>query len=293
MLNAAGLARWLAAGALAALVLAGCGEKKEVPSPIAARVDKHEISNELVNFVLQQQRGLRPEQVDAASRQILDRLIDQQLAIDKAEDLGLESEPGVAVALEAARRDILSRAYLEKVGADAAKATPEDVKKYYDSKPALFARRRIYNIQEIMIEATPEQIPGLREKLSAATKIDEFLGELKTGGFKFAGNQLVRPAEQLPPNSLETVSKMSDGQALMLPAPGGVQVVVLAGSQPQPVTLEQARPAIEQAILSERRARLAEDKIKSLRAGAKIEYIGHFAQAPASAPAASAASVPG
>ncbi|MDE2398689.1 MAG: EpsD family peptidyl-prolyl cis-trans isomerase [Burkholderiales bacterium] len=293
MLNAAGLARWLAVGALAALSLAGCGDKKELPSPLAARVDGHEISNELVNFVLQQQRGLRPEQADAASRLILDRLIDQQVAIDKAEDLGLEREPGVAVALEAARRDILSRAYLEKVGADAAKATPEDVKKYYDSNPALFGERRVYNIQEIVIEATPEQIPGLREKLGAARKVDEFLDGLKAGGFKFAGNQVVRPAEQLPPNSLETVSKMSDGQALMLPAPNGVQVVVLAGSQPQPVTLEQARPAIEQAILKERRVKLAEEKVKALRAGAKIEYLGHFAQAPASAPAASAASVPG
>jgi EpsD family peptidyl-prolyl cis-trans isomerase len=277
-------------------LLAACGDKKEKgASQTAAKVDKAEVTVHQINFVLQQQRGLRPEQADAASRQILERLIDQELALQKADDLKLDREPRVVQQLEAAKREIIARAYLEKVGEAAPKPTPEEIKKYYDEKPALFKERRIYSIQEIGIEAKPEQVPGLREKLAASKNINEFVEFLKANDFKFAGNQAVRAAEQLPLQSLDAFAKMQDGQAMLNQGPNGVQVVVLAGSRSQPVSEEQAKPAIEQYLLNDRKRKLVEENIKSLRASSKIEYVGKFAEgAPgaASAPAATAAPAP-
>jgi EpsD family peptidyl-prolyl cis-trans isomerase len=281
--------RWVPLLALsaAAVVLVGCGEKKEkAASQTAVKVNKDEITVHQINFVLQQQRGLRPEQTDAASKQILERLIDQQLALEKAEELKVDRDPRVVQALEAARREIVSRAYLEKVGEAAAKPTAEEIKKYYDEKPALFSERRIYSIQEIGIEARPEQVPVLREKLAAAKNIAEFVEWLKANDYRFSGNQAVRAAEQLPLNSLESFARMKDGQAAIVPAANGVQVIVLAGSRSQPVSEEQARPAIEQFILNERKRKLVEDDVKALRGSAKIEYVGKFAEGAASAAAA-------
>ncbi|MDP1532787.1 MAG: EpsD family peptidyl-prolyl cis-trans isomerase, partial [Rubrivivax sp.] len=269
---AASARRWLPLAVLAAaLVLAGCGEKKDkTASQTAAKVNKSEITVHQINFVLQQQRNLRPEQADAASKQILERLIDQELALQKADDLKIDREPRVVQQLEAAKREILARAYLEKVGEAAAKPSAEEIKKYYDDKPALFKDRRIYSIQEIGIEATPDQLPALRERLAAAKNINEFVEYLKTNGFKFAGNQAVRAAEQLPLNSLDAFAQMRDGQAMIVPSPAGVQVVVLAGSRSQPVSEEQARPAIEQFILNERKRKLVEDDVKAMRASAQM-----------------------
>ena len=280
---------WLPlAAVLAALLLAGCGEKKDkAASQTAARVNKDEITVHQINFVLQQQRGLRPDQADAASQQILERLIDQQLALQKADDLKLDRDPRVVQQLEAARRELIARAYLDKVGEAATKPTPEEIKKYYDAKPALFSERRIYNIQELAIEAKPEQIGELREKLSSSKDLPEFIEFLKARDFKFAANQAVRAAEQLPLASLDAMARMKDGQAMVAPAAGGAQVVLLAGSRPQPLTEEQARPAIEQYLLNERKRKLIEDDLKNLRSAAKIERIGKFAQA-ASAPTGAA-----
>jgi len=294
--------RWVPLLALsaAAVLLVGCGEKKEkAASQTAVKVNKDEITVHQINFVLQQQRGLRPEQADAASKQILERLIDQQLALGKAEDLKVDRDPRVVQALEAARREVISRAYLEKVGEAAAKPTADEIRKYYDDKPALFRERRIYSIQEIAIEAGPEKLAVLREKLAAAKNIAEFVEWLKANDYRFSGNQAVRAAEQLPLNSLESFARMKDGQAAIVPAANGAQVVVLAGSRSQPISEEQARPAIEQFILNERKRKLIEDDVKALRAVAKIEYVGKFAEgaasaaaaatpAPAAAPAASA-----
>ena len=273
-----------------AVLLVGCGEKKEkAASQTAAKVNKDEITVHQINFVLQQQRNIRPEQADAASKQILERLVDQELALQKADELKVDRDPRVVQQLEAARREIIARAYLEKVGEAATKPTAEDIKKYYDDKPALFKERRIYSIQEIAIEAKPEQVAGLREKLTASKNINEFVEYLKASDFRFNGNQAVRAAEQLPLQSLDTFSKMTDGQAVLVPAATGVQVVVLAGSRSQPVNEEQARPAIEQFLLNERKRKLIEDDVKAMRAASKIEYIGKFAEAAASAPAGGAA----
>jgi EpsD family peptidyl-prolyl cis-trans isomerase len=284
----------------AAALLAACGEKKEGgATQTAAKVNKDEVTVHQINFVLQQQRNLRPEQTDAASKQILERLIDQQLALQKAEEAKIDRDPRVMQQLEAARREIISRAYLEKVGEAAPKPTPEEIKAYYDEKPALFSQRRIYQIQEISIEAPQDRLPEIRERLGAAKNVNEFVQYLQASGLRFSGNQAVRAAEQLPLASLDALSKLKDGQALVVPTATGAQVAVLAGSRMQPVSEEQARPAIEQFLLNERRRKLVEEEVKAMRAAAKIEYVGKFVGGPAgaasaagTAPAAAPAATP-
>ena len=288
-LNAPNRARlWIPLAVLAtAALFAGCGEKKDkAASQTAAKVGKDEITVHQINFVLQQQRNLRPEQTDAATRQILDRLIEQQLALQKVDELKLDRDPRVVQQLEAARREILARAYIDKVGEAAPKPTADEIKKYYDDKPELFLERRVYSIQEIAIEARPDQVPELRSKLGEAKSINEFVDYLKAAGLRFSGNQAVRAAEQLPFNTLEAMAKMKDGQAMVVPSPAGATVIVLAGSRMQPASEEQSRPAIEQFLLNERKRKLVEDDMKALRAAAKVEFVGKFAEASASAPAA-------
>ena len=283
MFDAPALGRsWIAVlAASLAILTSGCsGEgKSKAASQTAVKVNKDEVTVHQINFILQQRRNLRPEQTEAASQQILDGLIDQQLALQKANDLKVDRDPRVMQQVEAARREIVARAYLEKVGDAAPKPSTEEIKKYYDEKPALFRERRIYSIQEIAIEATPEQQAELRNKLASSKNINEFVEFLKSKEYRFNGNQAVRAAEQLPLNSLESFSKMKDGQAAMVPAASGVQVIVLASSRSQPASEEQARPAIEQFLFNERKRKLIEEEMKAVRAAAKIEYVGKFAQA--------------
>jgi len=274
----------------AALLLAACDKKKDADaSPTAAKVNKEAVSVQQINHVLQQQRGLKPEQAEAASRQILERLIDQELALQKATELKLDQDPRVVQQLEAARREIVSRAYLEKAGEAAGKASPEEVAKYYEANPALFKERRIYSLQEISIEATPEQVAQLRSQLGTTRNINELIDYLRTNDIRFSGNQAVRAAEQLPIASLPAFAAMKDGQAMLNATPTGAQLIVLAGSRAQPATLEQATPAIEQFLLNARKREIIAKDIKALREGATIEYVGKYAAAAASAVAAGSA----
>ncbi|RYE81777.1 MAG: peptidyl-prolyl cis-trans isomerase, EpsD family [Oxalobacteraceae bacterium] len=272
----------------AAAMLAACGgDKGDKSSQTAAKVNKEEITVHQINFVLQRQPNLKPEQVEAASRQVLERLVDQELAVQKAQEQKLDRDPRVVQQIEAAKREIIARAYVDRVGESASKPSNDEIAKYYAEKPALFKDRRIYSLQELQIEAKPEQFEALRTKLAASKSLNEFADYLKSNDFRFAGNQAVRAAEQLPLASLDSIARMKDGDSMISPAANGLTVLFLVGSRSQPVDEARARPAIEAFLLNQRKAETVQKEIKALREGSKIEYVGKFAQ-----PAPGAASAP-
>ncbi|HPO19675.1 MAG TPA: EpsD family peptidyl-prolyl cis-trans isomerase [Rubrivivax sp.] len=278
--------------AATALWLAGCENKADVAAaPAAAKVNGEAIPLSQVEQLLQQQR-LKPEQADAASRQLLQRLVEQQLAQQKAVELKLDREPRVVQQLEAARREVLARAYFDKVGEAAAKPTAQEVAAFYQANPALFEQRRIYNLQEIDIEARPEQVAALKAQLEQAKNVNALVEYLKANGLRFNAAQAVRSAEQLPTASLGTFAAMKDGQAVLNATPSGAQLIVLAGSRAQPVTLEQAAPAIEQFLLNARKRELVAKDLKALRDAARIEYLGKYADAASAAATGAAAASP-
>jgi EpsD family peptidyl-prolyl cis-trans isomerase len=220
---------------------------------------------------------------------VLERLIDQELAVQKAQEQKLDRDSRVLQQLEAARREIIARAYVEKIGSGAGKPAPAEIKSYYDAHPALFKERKLYSFQELAIEAKPDQLPALKQKLMASKDIQEFVEYLKAGDMKFVANQAVRAAEQLPLASLDKFAAMKDGERTFTPTPQGAQALILVGTRAQPVDEQRAAPAIEQFLLNERRRRLVEDDLKALRGAAKIEYIGDYAKG--TAPDSPAASV--
>ncbi len=269
-------------------LVAGCGDKKKdkVASQTAAKVNKEEITVLQINQVLAAQRATSPEQAASAGGQALERLIDQEVAVQKATDQKLDRDPRVMLQIEAARREIIARAYLEKIGEGAPKPTAEEVKAYYEKNPALFANRRIYNMQEVDIEAPQAQMEALRTALSGAKTFSVFIDYLKANNIKFQGSEGVRAAEQLPLTSVEQFAALKDGQAVFAPGPKGARVVHLVGSRSQPVDLPAATPAIQQYLLNERKRKMIADDIRALRAAAKVEYVGDYAANKPAAPAA-------
>lgn len=268
----------VSAAVLAAL-LAGCGDKKDKPATqTAARVNREEITVHQINFLLQKQRAIPPAQAASAGKAVLEGLIDQELALQQAAEKKIDRDPRVAQQIEAARREIVARAYVEKVGSGAPRPTPQEVKKYYDEHPALFSERRVYTLQELLVETPPEELDAVRTKLEASKDLGEFVNYLRANEIKFTGNQAVRPAEQLPMGMLPLLSKMKDGQTVFSKTPQGARIVIVARSVSQPVDELKARPVIEQYLVNERKRKVVEDDLKALRAAAKIEYLGEYAK---------------
>ncbi len=292
-------ARWRVtrrvAGALSAfsvvLFAAGCGPGKPAKSgssQAAARVNSEEVTVHQINHVLQQQRGLRPEHAASASRQILDLLVDQELAIQRTRELKIDQDPRVILQLDAARREVLARAYAEHVGATAVKPGSDEVRQYIDARPLLYRDRRVYEIHELAIEATPEQVSDLRAAMQRSAKPSDFMVHLKSTGLRFSSGQGTRAAEQLPANVLAGLAGMKDSQMVLLPAPSGALVVLLVGSRAEPADEARSQAAVAQLLLGEAKRKQLVADVAALRATAKIEWLGTFARDAASAPVAAA-----
>lgn len=291
----AGHAPWrLLPLALGLLALAACGERKVDATQVAARVNNGDITVHQINFVLQQDRSVRPDQADAAGRRVLEGLIDQELAVQKAVELKLDRDPQVMQALEAARRDVLARSYKDRVTQGIPRPSPEEVRRYYDATPALFQQRRVYSLQELQIDAPADKQAWIKERLAKAKSADEFAAALKAEGLHFSGAQLVKPAEQLPMGLVERFAQMKDGEAAVMSDGGKLRVAFVAASRIEPVSFDRAAPAIEQYLNTLARRRVVDDNVKALRTAAQISYQGRFAAGapPAAQAAAPAASLP-
>jgi len=282
-------------------LMAGCGDKKggtaeeSKPTQVAAKVNGTELTVSQVNYALQRIPNLDKEQSKAASLQVIRNLVDQEVLAQKAQSEKLDRDPVVVQALDAARRQIMADVYMtRKLGAPA-EPTDAEVSDYFNKHPELFTKRKIYRLQELAIKAPEEKQEAIRKQLTDSRTLNDFAEWLKAEKYPAKASQEVKPAEQLPQALLPRLAEMPDDQAMVVKTPDGLLVIVLADSQVQPVTLEQAKPAIARLLQNEARQKAAKAELDKVKAEAKIEYMGEFADAgkePAAAATAGSAAEP-
>ena len=294
----------IALAAMAATLLAACGQKKDVAptdttgSEAVAKVNGDELTAAQLALALLKQRGMRPDAGDAAAKQVLDQLIDEQIVAQKAVAAKLDKDPKVVAQIEAARRDILARRFLESAAETAAKPADDAVRTFYDSRPALFAQRKVYTLQRVDIQAPDDRRTEVDAHVQSLKSPAELTDWLKSQKLAFNTKQEQDAAEQLPPVVLDKVAGMKEGQSMVVPSQSGVSALTLISSASAPKALADARPAIEQFLSNQGRREVIMNLQKTIRDGAKVEYQGRFAalaaasgdgMVPASAPALPAA----
>ena len=270
---------------LAAMVgVSGCGDdKKETTekggSQVAAKVNDTELTVHQVNFAMQRIPNLDKDRAKEASLQVIRSLVEQELLVQKAVTEKLDRDPKVVQAMDAARSQILAQTYMQHKLGTPGTPTAAEVSAYYNQHPEFFSQRKVYRLQEIAIKAPKDKHEAIRAQLSAAKTLNEFGEWLKAQNYPVKASQGVKASEQLPPALLPKLQTMPDGQAIVVGTPEGLLVLVLAGSQSQPITEIQAKPAIESLLQGQKRQAAAKLELDTLKAAAKIEYLGEFADA--------------
>lgn len=280
-----------------AIALSACsgGDKdKKVASQVAVKVNGSEVSVHQVNAQLSRLQGVPAAQQDAARKQVVDGLIEQQLLIQQAMDKKLDRDPDVLAAIEQSRAQILAQAFLQKTLTAQAKPAEDAVKKYYVDNPALFSQRRVFRLQELATSVPTDRAGELKAVVASSKSMPEVVSWLQKNKFQVAGNAATRGAEQLPMAQLPTISAMKNGDMTVFVSDNKVTVLQVVASQEQPLDEAKATPLIEQYLTARKRDDLARAELKRLREAAKIEYVGDFTKlasldAPAAGPKPAAA----
>lgn len=285
----------LLAVSLVSVTLAGCGNQsgdKEKGTQVAAKVNGNEITVHQINQVLSNAQNLKPDQVEEARADVLRGLVDRQLLIEQARKSKLDRNPQVVAAYENAQSQILSQAYLDQELSRLPQPTEQQIRDYYTQHPELFANRRLYRFQELLVDGSNGRVQQIRQRIESSKQLDAFVEWLKAEKIPFRVNSGVKKAEELPLNLLPRLSKMQDGQAMVTVNGANVLVVQLVASQQQPMTMEAAKPVITAYLANTKRREAAAALLKKLHDKARIEYVGAFAyvgKPPAAKPAAAPA----
>lgn len=189
------------------------------------------------------------------------------------------------MAQEAARREILARAYYEKVASGVASSSAIDAQKYYDEHPDLFANRRIYSLVDIAFKADDKALVLIKNMIASNKSMQDIAQTLKANGILFEAHNYTNAAEQLSLELLPAIAKLHDGQTGVMVTGSVVHVINVIKSQQSSVTFKTAAPQIQKYLDSSAKQKLVVAEIKRLKDAAKIEYLGQFnAAAPVATP---------
>lgn len=269
-----------------ALLLAACGgeAQRKADSQVAATVNDGELTVHQIETVLERQPRLATGDGGGAAR-VLEGLIEQELAAQAARSAKLDKDPRVVQRLEAARREILAQAWQESVATKARGATSDEIDKYYDSQPALFAQRRVYVLRETGLQADAAELKTFVGKVAALKSTEELTLLMQRDGLTGPSRIVAQAAEDLPLNLLAQLAPLEPGRSIAFAQGGNARVYTLLQTVQAPVDRRQAQGAISAYIANQRKSEAIADAMKKLRAEARIAYQGSFA---ASAPAAGA-----
>lgn len=259
-----------------ASVLSGCGDKGKPSSQVAAKINSEEITVTQVNTALANVPVTPGKTADQAKQEVLDSLIVQNLADQQAVKMKLDRNPAVMQAIENARNTILARAYMDPIISGIPKPTSEDVHKFYTDHPELFSNRHIYSIKELEVEAKPDLAASIRDMAGKGESLEAIAAWLKSKNIASSVQSGAKPAEQLPLEMLLRFEKLTAGKLMVVELSKSISVLQILNAKAEPVNESVATQTIQEYLMNSKKKETLDKEIKSLKAGAKIEYLGEF-----------------
>lgn len=266
--------RWPLVLALLVTVLTACdrGDASRPAGQSLVRVNSDEITLHQINYVLARLPKEQMQDPDLM-RKVVEQYIDQQLLLQQALKSDLHRDADVVQTLEQVRRQVLAQAYLERAVGAIAPPSEKEIDAYYRRHPELFAERKHYRLQQwdIARSAPPAELARLVRQGNIGSP--QLIGWLKARNALVGVQNLNVPAEQLPLDLVPRLHTLKRGERLIWNRPEGTRVLVLLGTESQPLERKHAHAAIEKYLMAEKRQARAERELKRLRDQAQIEWL--------------------
>ena len=262
-----------------AVALVSCARSSvdESGARVVARVNGSNIYSQQLSGAAERRGGAIEESGEEEAADVLERAIDEELLAQQALKERLDRDPQVSRALQAARRQILARVYVDRALQSAPEQAANEIQTFYRDYPALFEHRRVYSLNQLVVAAGPEKLGELRVAAQHAGSMAELAGWLNAQKLPFHAEVVSKSAEHIPLGMLSQLYELRDGQIAVVAGSPGVSIVQLLRAENTPLTEAQAEPIIAGYLGNRRRLEVSRAAIGRLRAQASIEYVRRFA----------------
>lgn len=258
-----------------ALLVSGCNKKAE--GQTVAIVNGEEITAAELNAELTAARLPPGLDKNVARSRVLQAMVDRRLLAQQAKKDGIDRSPEFLNQQRRMTEDLLIKMLASRQIDTAQLPSNQQVAGFEAGRPNMFANREQWNLEQLRY-STPADA-GVKAKIAQAKSLDEVAKALTDGGVPFTRQKNRLDTAVIPQNLYGRLATAPAGEPFIIPV-GNLSIAsVVTSKEPAPLTGEQARPIAVAAMRREQASKLMQERLKTLRQSAKIEYKQGYAPA--------------
>jgi EpsD family peptidyl-prolyl cis-trans isomerase len=273
-----------------ALLTSACGKKPG--GQVVAVVNNEEITQQDLNAELGDAQIPPGADRNRVLAQVLQRVIDRKLLVQRAQAQGLDKSPEYLGQLRRAQDELA----ISMLSSNAAKSIPlpdqAKVDAFIQSHPYAFAARKRYTIEQIAIPQSTDR--AILKQLEPAHSLEQVASILTGAGVKFTRGPATFDTALAPGELAQKIETLPPGEPFVVPLNGRYLVNAVKSVEPVPMNADDAKPAALELIRQQSLNDMIQKQLADARTAAKIQYQPGFeapkkTPAPAASPAAAGA----
>jgi EpsD family peptidyl-prolyl cis-trans isomerase len=249
--------------------VAACGKKAE--GQTVAIVNGEEITAAELNAEIANAKIPEGSDKAEARSRVLQAMIDRRLLAQQAKADGIDRSPEFLNRLRRATDDLLISMLASRQIDTAKLPSDSEIQQFQATHPWIFAQREQWNLDQLRFQMPTDA--ATRSKLDQAKTLEAVAQVLTDSGIPFTRQKNKLDTAVIPQNLYGQLASASQGSEPFI-IPVGEQAVasVIVSREPAPLTGAEARPVAAAAMRREQASTLMQNRLKSVRDAAKIEY---------------------
>jgi len=257
----------------ASLLLSGCERKAE--GQVVAVVNGDEITQQELNEELKGANLPQGADETAVRQAALQSLVQRRLLAGAAKDDGVDKDPAFLVQRKQMEDRLLVQFLAQRAAKTMARPDIGEINAYVAANPGAFADRVVWTVNRVQF-SVPKN-PALLTAMKDDHSIDAIIARLRAAGIPFSQQAGHLDSGLISADAYRKIATLPPGEPFLQTQNGVATVAAVIEKEAAPVTGDVARAQAADRLLSQRVNARLEDRLRTLKAAAKIEYQKGFA----------------
>ncbi|WP_235399160.1 SurA N-terminal domain-containing protein [Sphingomonas sp. SRS2] len=253
---------------VAGLLVTGC--QKAPKGQVIAIVNGDEISQAELNAEMQGVTIPDTANRDKLRREVLQRLVDRKLIVQKAREQGLDKTPEFVSQQRRLEENLLVSMLGQKIAATVPMPDDRDITQYIVDNPTQFGSRERLLLDQIQFQA-PKDVRKLM-MLKDAHSLDDIAAGVQKLGLAFSRGKGVIDTGRLDPQLTNVINKLPPGEPFVLPSNGQYIASVIVGRDSTPTPSPVAKQAAAEMVRRNELVAESRAQVARARSTAEIQY---------------------